>query len=214
MNPSLPAALAGKQFAVVDVEGNGQRPPEIVEIAVLPIDDVSTLEVRTWLVRPEAPITGFVTRKVHGISNEDVADRPPWSAVMSDVEDLITGRILIAHGAKTEINILTTHLPDWQHSGALDTLRLARAVFPGMVGGHGLENLVAKLSVDTSGPREQRPHRAEFDVWCTWQLLKFAIERENLDYDDLVVLAGVPGYLPAQTIPSEFEASPEPEGLW
>lgn len=214
MNPLLPAALAGKQFAVVDVEGNGQQPPEIIEIAVLPIDDAAALVARTRLVRPTKPINSFVTRKVHGISNEDVAGCPPWSAVMSDVEDLITGRILIAHGAKTEINILKTHLPGWEPSGALDTLRLAKAVFPGVEDGYGLENLVKKLGLDTSGPREQRAHRAEFDVWCTWQLLLLAIRRGELDYDGLVACGGVPGYLPAQQIPPAQGVSPKPEGLW
>ena len=34
-----PPVLAGKRLIVVDVEGNGQQPPEIVELAAVPIED-------------------------------------------------------------------------------------------------------------------------------------------------------------------------------
>ncbi|MBF6234395.1 hypothetical protein [Nocardia farcinica] len=64
----VPPTLRGRQFAVVDVEGNGRTPPEIIEIAILPVfrDDVFVHEMLSWLIRPERPITPIVTRKVHG----------------------------------------------------------------------------------------------------------------------------------------------------
>jgi exodeoxyribonuclease X len=54
---------------VVDVEGNGQQPPDLVELAAVPITDGIIGEARSWLVRPDLPSTGFA-RKIHGISNE------------------------------------------------------------------------------------------------------------------------------------------------
>ncbi|MGW4720935.1 3'-5' exonuclease [Nocardia sp. NPDC004260] len=74
----VPDALHGKDFAVVDVEGNGQTPPEIIEIAILPVSGatVGVDDMRSWLVRPARPITPIVTRKVHGITNADVAECP------------------------------------------------------------------------------------------------------------------------------------------
>jgi hypothetical protein len=54
---------------VVDVDGNGQREPEIVEIAALAISGTSPVgpgALRTWLVRPQQPITPIVTRKATG----------------------------------------------------------------------------------------------------------------------------------------------------
>jgi len=79
-------AFDGLQFAVIDVEGNGQQPPEIVEIAIQPVDGLSMgAEPVVWLVRPERPIAPIVTRKVHGIRNADVADAPTWSEILPDV---------------------------------------------------------------------------------------------------------------------------------
>lgn len=209
MTASLPAALTGRQLAVVDVEGNGQQPPEIIEIAVLPVDHVDTEmsgeHLRSWMIRPERPINAIVTRKVHGISNDDVADCPPWSSVATEVEPLLTDHTLIAHNASVELNVLTAHLPDWKPPMVLDTMRLAKHVFPNLGGGYGLDNLVRAVELDTSGINEQRYHRAGYDTWCAWKLLLALIELGKVDWDRLVNVAALPGFLPPE----------EPKGgLW
>lgn len=206
MTASVPAALHGQQLAVVDVEGNGQQPPEIIEIAVLPVDnEVSGEHLRSWMIRPERPINPMVTRKVHGISNEDVASCPPWSAVATEVEPLLTDRTLVAHNASVELNVLTTHLPDWKPPMVLDTLRLAKHVLPNLGGGYGLDNVTRVVELDTSGINEQRYHRASYDTWCAWKLLLTLIELGSLDWDKLIKLAALPGLIP----PGEPEG-----GLW
>src|SRR5581483_7718554 len=62
-------------YAVADVEGNGQQPPDLVELAVLPITDGTIGQPVTWLVKPPRPIRYPATR-IHGISGEDVASAP------------------------------------------------------------------------------------------------------------------------------------------
>lgn len=206
MTASLSAALTGQRLAVVDVEGNGQQPPEIIEIAVLPVDgEVSGEHLRSWMIRPERPINPMVTRKVHGISNEDVANCPPWSTVATEVEPLLTSRTLIAHNASVELKVLTAHLPDWKPPMVLDTMRLAKHVMPNLDGGYGLDNLVRVVELDTSDIDEQRYHRASYDTWCAWKLLLALIELGKLDWDKLIKLAALPGFVP----PSEPEG-----GLW
>ncbi|SHF64024.1 3'-5' exonuclease [Streptoalloteichus hindustanus] len=187
VNGSLPAALRGQKLAVVDVEGNGQQPPEIIDIAVLPVHGEATAEhLRAWMIRPERPINPLVTRKVHGISDKDVAHCPPWSTVAAEVEQLLTGRTLIAHNASVELNVLSAHLPRWKPPMVLDTLRLAKRVLPNLAGGYGLDNLLRVAKVDTSGVTEQRRHRASHDTWCAWTLLLTLIEIGGLDWERLV----------------------------
>jgi exodeoxyribonuclease X len=55
------------RYAVVDVEGNGQQPPDLVELAVVPIVGGVIGEPTTWLVKPERPIKYSATR-IHGIT--------------------------------------------------------------------------------------------------------------------------------------------------
>ncbi|PSL51408.1 DNA polymerase-3 subunit epsilon [Saccharothrix carnea] len=200
----LPAALQGHPLAVVDVEGNGGRPPEIVEIAVLPVDGpVMGGDLRTWLVRPATPITAFA-RRIHGIGNDDVERKPPWHGVAREVERLLTGRTLVAHNASTDYAVLSAHLPGWRPPMVLDTLKLARHVWPELPG-HSLDKLVAHIGLDTGGIGEQRPHRAGYDTWCAWHLFRTLVDRSGLGWDDLVATAAL----------TAFRPDPEPEGgLW
>ena len=68
------------RYAVVDVEGNGQQPPDLVELAVVPIAGGIIGEPASWLVRPDAPIRHFATR-IHGITNDDVASAPAFADI-------------------------------------------------------------------------------------------------------------------------------------
>ncbi|GAA1313684.1 hypothetical protein GCM10009634_82950 [Saccharothrix xinjiangensis] len=189
---------------VVDVEGNGGQPPRIVEIAVLPVDGpVTGQELRTWLVRPAEPITGHA-RRVHGIDNRDVDGKPPWPQVAGEVAPLLKGRTLLAHNAATEYRVLGAHLPKWRPPMVLDTLRLARHLWPGLPG-YSLGELVAHARLDVGGTTEQRPHRAGYDAWCTWLLLLALLDDSGLDWDGLVRTAAL----------KDFQPSEEPgEGLW
>lgn len=203
----FPDALVDRRLAVVDVEGNGQHPPEIVEIAILPVDDagVRGIDMRTWLIRPEKPISPLVTRKVHGINNEDVANCPPWTAIAGEVQDLLTDRALVAHGAHVEHRVLTAHLSTWRPPMVLDTVRLAKHLWPGIQGGYGLDHLIEYAKLDTSGINDQRRHRAGYDAWCAWRLLLTLVEQSMLDWASLVTIAALP----------EFAPPDEPEGgLW
>jgi hypothetical protein len=46
-----------QRYLVVDVEGNGARPPDLVELAAVPIIGGVTGEPTSWLVRPSRLIT-------------------------------------------------------------------------------------------------------------------------------------------------------------
>lgn len=195
MTDTLPEVLTGQKLAVVDVEGNGRQPPEIIDIAILPIDapaPVPAEAIRTWLVRPHQPITSIVTVKVHGISNDDVAGSPTWAETTDQVRQLLTDRVVVAHHAHVEHRVLTDHLPGWQPPMVLDTLRLARHVWPGL-SSYSLSALIETGGLDTSGHHDPRAHRAGYDVWCTWQLLRTLLEQNTLTWGTLVDVAALPG---------------------
>ncbi|MFD8493286.1 exonuclease domain-containing protein [Amycolatopsis sp. NPDC059657] len=196
---TLPSALHGQRLAVVDVEGNGQQPPEIIEIAILPVDDQPPTEhtMQSWLIQPAKEITSLVTRKVHGITNEDVAHCPPWRGVAPEIDDALAGRVLIAHSATVEHRVLGAHFPDWNPPLVLDTARLAKHVWPG-IGKYGLDALIEHASLDTSGISDQRRHRARFDTWCAWQLFHTLVAESELGWDALVRAAALPAFVPPE----------------
>jgi DNA polymerase III epsilon subunit-like protein len=196
LSPSNPGALACR-LAVVGVDANGQDPPEIIDLAVLPIDPepapVRASSLRSWLVRPARPITSAVTRDVHSIRNCDVFACPGWNRVAAEIHDALRGRVLVAHGAAEHHRVLAAHLPGWRPPLVLDTARLARNVWPRLAGGYGLARLVTHAGL-VAPPFEpgRRRHRAGYDAWMTGQLLITLARRASLTWEQLVTAARVP----------------------
>lgn len=184
---------------VVDVEGNGTNPPDLVEVAALSIRDgrPDKRTAKAWLTRPNRPVMQFATR-VHGLSNNDLADKPAWSEIAEEVRGFLGTAWICAHNAHTDYRVVLAHLPSWQPAGVLDTLRLAKKTFPGL-DGYGLDDLIKHIQPDLSEAPAQR-HRATFDAYATAQLLIVMASRYEA-WDQLVAAAVPPG----------LPGAPEPE---
>lgn len=185
---------------VVDVEGNGTNPPDLVEAAALPIRDgkPDTSTAGAWIVRPPRPVTPFAA-KIHGLTNELLADRPPWTDIAYEARSLLGKVWICAHNATVDYRVLTAHLPNWQPVGVLDTLRLARATYKGL-SSYTLDALIEHLKPDLSSAPAHR-HRATYDAYATAQLL-ITMAALYETWEELVAVAVPPG-LPGAPEPQE-----------
>lgn len=185
---------------VVDVEGNGTNPPDLVEVAGLPVVDGTpdTSTAGAWLIRPPRPVTPFAAQ-VHGLTNETLASCPSWREVASEVRGLLGGVWIAAHNAHVDYRVLSAHLPGWRPAGVIDTLRLARAVWPGLPS-YRLDALIDHFKPDLSHVPDQR-HRARFDAYAT-ALMLLAMAEQYPTWDQLVAVAVPPG-LPGAPQPEE-----------
>jgi DNA polymerase III epsilon subunit-like protein len=156
------------RYAVVDVEGNGQQPPDLVELAAVPIIGGVIGEPVSWLVRPETPITSFAKR-IHGISNEAVADAPVFAAVQDEVLRALNAAALVAHNAHVDLGVLDRKLGDWKRPEVFDTLKLARRLLPD-ADNYKLGTLVNGFKLAEGLPDGLTPHRATYDVLVTARL--------------------------------------------
>ncbi|BBJ39975.1 hypothetical protein SSPO_026930 [Streptomyces antimycoticus] len=149
-------------FVVVDVEGNGHQPPDLVELAAVPIVGGVIGEPVSWLVKPDAPIKYFATR-IHGLSNKDVADCPSFEAVKVDVLIALSHPAIVAHNAHVDLGVLQRKLTGWEPPEVFDTLKLARRLVPGL-DSYRLGNLVETFSLAEGLPEDLSPHRAKYDA--------------------------------------------------
>ena len=154
-------------YVVVDVEGNGQHPPDLVELAVVPIHEGVIGEPISWLVKPGQPIT-YLARTIHGITNDDVADAPRFDAVKPAVLEALDAHGLkadglIAHNAHVDVGVLRRKLPDWECPELFDTLKLARRLLPG-ADSYKLGALVDAYGLAAELPDGLKPHRATYDA--------------------------------------------------
>jgi DNA polymerase III epsilon subunit-like protein len=155
-------------YAVVDVEGNGQQPPELVELAVVPIVDGIIGEPASWLVKPDRPITHIASR-FHGLKTSDVADCPGVADISADVAHALDADALVAHNAHVDVDVLRRELEGWQPPEVFDTLKLARRLVPGSPS-YKLGSLVEHCTLAEGLPDGLKPHRATYDALVTARL--------------------------------------------
>lgn len=156
------------RYAVVDVEGNGQQSPDLVELAIVPIIDGMIGEPASWLVKPDRPIKYFAAH-IHGITTADVADAPSFEAVADEVRTHLDVPALVAHNAHVDIDVLQRHLPRWEVPEVFDTLKLAKRLLPDRPG-YRLGMLVRALSLAEGLSDDLTPHRAAYDALVTARL--------------------------------------------
>jgi len=182
------------RLVVADVEGNGRRPPALVEAAVVPILGGRIGEPASWLVRPPEPI-GWQATRVHGITNQEVAELPGIDAVAADIRAYLDGAVVVAHNAHVDLDVLTRELPGWQPAAVVDTLKLARVRLPGRPS-YRLGALADAFDLARDLPDGLRPHRAAYDALVTARL--FVHLATDADGAPLLLgeLAGTPATAP------------------
>lgn len=155
-------AWTERRYAVIDVEGNGQQPPDLVELAVVSIASGAIGEPRAWLCKPNEPIT-VMARRIHGITNEMVAAAPVFAEVAAEMRACLGSAVLVAHNAPVDLGVLRRKLPDFEPSAVLDTLKLSRRLLPGPAS-YRLGALASELHLADGLPQHLKPHRATYDV--------------------------------------------------
>lgn len=181
-------------YAVVDVEGNGQQPPELVELAIVPIVKGAILEPQSWLVKPSRPIRNFATR-IHGLTNRDVENAPTFAEIQDEVCVWLDADALVAHNAHVDVAVLARHLDGWQPKEVFDTLKLARRLLPSHTT-YKLGSLVDAFKLADGLSETLSPHRATYDALVTARLF--------------VRLAGLPDTRPLSL--EELRGAPPEEG--
>lgn len=179
------------RYAVIDVEGNGQQPPDLVELGVVSIVSGVIGEPVTWLCKPDRPITP-IARRIHGIQNAMVAVAPPFSEVEANIRANLDGAVLVAHNAGVDMGVLRRKMPGFTPAAVLDTLKLSRRLLPGQPS-HRLSELARSLRLDRELPDGMHPHRAGYDVLVTARLFVYLASAAGSEPLSLAELRSGPG---------------------
>jgi DNA polymerase-3 subunit epsilon len=129
--------------------------------------------------------------RVHGITDNFLADKPPFAAVLGEVLDFITGADLVIHNAAFDVGFLDAEFKrlDKPATSTLagritDTLLMARELFPGKA--NSLDALCRRLEVDNS-------HRERHGALLDAGLLAEVYVRMTRGQGALVIDAGETG---------------------
>ena len=107
-----------------------------------------------FYINPERPNSEDAVR-VHGLTDEFLADKPTFAALVDQIMDYCAGAEVIIHNAAFDIGFLNAELARCGQgkftdhvSGVIDTLLMAREMFPGK--SNNLDALCRRLEVDNS----------------------------------------------------------------
>lgn len=173
----LAADVSAVPLVFVDVETTGLRAvygDRVCEIAILRVESGEVVDALQRLVNPQRPM-GEGAFRVHGISDEMLADAPPFSEIVPDVLALLEGAAFVGHNAPFDLGFVAAelaiaHMP-MPPLVAFDTLRLARARYT--LPSYALGRVAASLGADVRG----QAHRAMVDVLFT----RYVFERLMVD---------------------------------
>jgi DNA polymerase III epsilon subunit-like protein len=149
-------------YAVVDVEGNGQQPPDLVEISIVTIHKGTIGRANSWLVRPPRPITPMA-RRFHRITDDQVVNAPTVADIDTDLRAALGDMVFVAHNAGVDLGVVSRELQGYQPAQTLDTLKLARRLLPGC-DSYKLGALVEAFDLARGLSPDLAPHRATYDA--------------------------------------------------
>jgi DNA polymerase-3 subunit epsilon len=166
--------LAG-EIACVDLEttgGNALR-DRVIEAGIVLLSGGRVVEEYSTLVNPGVRIP-FAIQQFTGITEDMVADAPPFAAVCDELLKRLEGRLFVAHNARFDYGFLRG---EFRRLGrrfrvpVLCTVRLSRALTPAERG-HNLDAVMARYAIQCSAR-----HRALGDAQVLAELLRIARER-------------------------------------
>ena len=188
---------------VLDTETTGLSVKEghrIVEIACMELDDLMpSKNVFHCYLNPERKVSESAL-KVHGYTDEFLADKKKFSDVADDFLKFIEGKKIIIHNAEFDIGHLNNELSlikkeKISKDNVIDTLEIARNKFPGS--GISLDALCKRFRIDNS---KREKHTALIDcellskVYVNlidqkepiFQFQKEIIKKENENNEEIV----------------------------
>lgn len=155
-------------YAILDLETTGLNPQtdEILEVAVVILQDGAVIDEFESLIRPTSPVSEEITQ-ITGITQAMVNDAPTLFKVRSQIRKIIGDHVIVGHNVGFDVGFLQSENLAL-HNETIDTVTLASVILPS-AGRYNLESLAhfLQLPLDESG----QAHRAMADVLLTAELL-------------------------------------------
>ncbi len=165
-------------FFDLETTGIDVAKDRIVEISIFKVFPNGNKESKTWLVNPTIPIPPQATA-IHGISNEKVANEPTFTALASQIHNMIKDSDLAGFNSdRFDIPLLAEELLraevdfDMKNRVSVDV----QTIF------HKKEERTLSAALKFyCGKSLENAHSAEADTMATYEILKAQLDR----YDDL-----------------------------
>ncbi len=184
------------RFIAFDIETTGTVPgvDQIIEIGAVRFINGQVDGVYSTLIDPKRPIAPGASA-VNGIFDNMVVGKPTIDTLLESFAEFCGDDPIVAHNAPFDSQFLTSDIKKHELPAPkgiiLDTLPIARKVFPGLAN-YKLGTLVQHLKIPTAGF-----HRAEEDATYCGKLFLELVKRISVNgqppaIENLIALTGKP----------------------
>jgi len=158
---------------VLDTETTGFEPADghrVVEIGCVELmEHLPTGRTYRCYLNPERPVP-IETLRVHGLSDEFLADKPKFADVVDEFLEFIGDAALVIHNASFDMRFVNAELhrigrPPIPYARAIDTIEIAKGKIPGAR--YSLDELCKRFDIDLSA---RTKHGALLDAELTAQV--------------------------------------------
>lgn len=158
---------------VLDTETTGLDPADghrVIEIGCVELmDHIPTGATLQLYLNPDRDVP-MESQRIHGITEEFLADKPFFAARCDEFLEFIGDAPLVIHNAGFDLKFLNSELhrvsrPPIPYARAIDTIDIAKTKFPGAR--YSLDELCKRFSIDLSG---RTKHGALLDAELTAQV--------------------------------------------
>ncbi len=165
------------RYAIIDIETTGGKAirDKVTEIAIVLHDGRQIIDTYQTLINPEMYIPYGITQ-LTGITQEMVQDAPKFYEVAKNIVQWTEGAIFVAHNVRFDYSFLREEFLRLGYSFSrkqLCTVRLSRAVFPGLPS-YSLGNLIQHFGIQSN-----TRHRALADALATAKLFEMILQKQE-----------------------------------
>jgi DNA polymerase-3 subunit epsilon len=207
---------------VLDTETTGFEPADghrIVEIGCVElVEHLPTGKTYRCYLNPERAVP-LDSQRVHGLTDEFLADKPRFSDVVDELLEFIGDSALVIHNASFDLKFVNSELhrigrAPIPYARAVDTIEIAKSKLPGAR--YSLDELCKRFGIDLTA---RSKHGALLDAELTSQvyleliggrqkkLSLSPIDRaDDASYDAIRPIRVRPTPLPSRLSPAEAEA--------
>ena len=183
-----------EQYVICDTEGTANRANELVEISMIDLDGKVLYDS---LIHPATEISHRGI-KIHGITNEMVADAPTWEEAWPQVRAILDGRIMIAFDSLSDVMRI-------KKTSALHNVSFGPIRHECLQKNVMLErNLKQALALYLAAGEESQNHRALDDCYLCLDIIKRRTT-PPLPTERQASLEDEPAFAPPQGLESEKE---------
>ena len=164
-------------FTAIDFETANYSRASACALGITVVRDYEIVESKAWLICPPKLYFRPDFIDIHGITPDDVRNKPKWNELWPEISKYISGQMLVAHNAPFDISVMKAMLdeygishPSYSH---FCSCKLSRRVWPAL-SNHRLNTVSEHLSIAL------KHHDAYDDAAACAQIILHAGRRLNV----------------------------------